>query len=281
MPTNLPGLVVVPPLLESVDPTTVRLLLEDGTPVSATVTAGAHSTQVLVPEAPLVEGTEYRLEATGVCSYQGTQTAETTFTAGAALPLPTTLGSLTAQTPRRGTFVVDADSNCGNTQQEGDSTSLRFTPSPELMPFLPWVSWTVQVDGAPWSYAKHGGVTATGEENFDTRLYEYNRRLFFLYTVCEELQPQAPNTGLAPGRHRATLQGTLEHANLTLPPLHVDFELTCAQKPVDPEPEEPEPEEPGRPSSGGGCSQAGGSLAALGLLVTLRLWRRRSTQSAG
>ncbi|WP_244238229.1 hypothetical protein [Corallococcus terminator] len=272
MPTNLPGLVVVPPLLESVDPATVRLLLKDGTPVSATVTAGAHSTQVLVPEAPLVEGTEYRLEATGVCTFQGNQTAETTFTAGAALPLPTTLGSLTAEAPRRGTFVVYGDSNCGNTQQEGDSTSLSFTPSPELVPFLPWVSWTVQVDGAPWSYAKHGGVTTKGTENFDTRLYEYNRRLFFLYTVCEQLQPQVPNTGLAPGRHRATLQGTLEHANLTLPPLHVDFELTCAQQPVD-----PEPEEPGPPSSSEGCSQTGGSLTALGLLTTLRLWRRRAS----
>ncbi|WP_267558064.1 hypothetical protein [Corallococcus sp. BB11-1] len=271
VPTNLPGLVVVPPLLESVDPTTVRLLLADGTPVPATVTPGAHSTQVLVPEAPLVQGTEYRLEATGVCTFQGSQPGEETFTAGAPRPLPTTLGTLTAETPRRGTFVVYGDSNCGNTQQEGDSTHLRFTPSPELVPFLPWVHWTVQVDGAPWSYAKHGGVTATGEENFDTRLYEYNRRLLFLYTVCEALQPQFPNTGLAPGRHRATLQGTLEHANLTLPPLEVDFELSCDPKPV-----EPKPVEPGSPSSGGGCTQAGGGLTALGLLATLRLWQRRA-----
>ncbi|WP_233595345.1 MULTISPECIES: hypothetical protein [Corallococcus] len=276
MPANLPGLVVVPPLLESVDPATVRLLLADGTPVPATVTAGAHSTQVLVPEAPLVQGTEYRLEATGVCTFQGTQPGSQTFTAGTALPLPTALGTLTAETPRRGTFAVYGTPNCGNTQQEGDSTSLRFTPSPELVPFLPWVSWTVQVDGEPWSYAKHGGVTATGEENFDTRLYEYNRRLLFLYTVCEELQPQVPNTGLTPGRHRATLQGTLEHANLTLPPLHVDFELKCAEQPVDPEPEEPEPEEPGPPASSDGCSQTGGSLTALGLLATLRLWRQRT-----
>ncbi|RYZ43070.1 MAG: hypothetical protein EOO71_04890 [Myxococcaceae bacterium] len=272
VPTNLPGLVVVPPLLESVDPATVRLLLADGTPVPATVTAGAHSTQVLVPESPLVQGTEYRLEATGVCTFQGNQTATTTFTAGAPATLPTTLGALTAETPSRGRFTVYEDSNCGNTQAEGDSTRLRFTPSPELVPFLPWVSWTVQVDGEPWSYAKHGGVTATGEENSDTRLYEYNRPLLFLYSICEELDPKPPNRGLTPGRHRATLQGTLEHANLTLPALHVDFELTCDQQPVDPEPEEPSP-----PASSEGCSQTGGSLTALGLLATLSLWRRRGT----
>ena len=279
VPANLPGLVVVPPLLESVDPTTVRLLLEDGTPVPASVTAGAHQTQVLVPDAPLVPGSSYRLEAKGVCNFGGPQeTQATTFTAGPALPLPATTGTLTAETPQRRTFAVYGDSSCGNTQAEGDTTTLRFTPSPELVPFLPWVHWSVEVDGEAWSYAKHGGLTPTGE-NPDTRLYEYNRGLMFLYTVCGEPNPTMPPTrGLAPGRHQATLKGTLEHAQLTLPPVTVDFELTCAQAlPEDPE-EEPgeDPEE----TSHHGCSQAGGGLSALALLATLRPWRRRALRRA-
>ncbi|NOK05909.1 hypothetical protein HNV27_30805, partial [Myxococcus xanthus] len=74
VPANVPGLVTVPPLLESVDSSTVRLLLPDGTQVPATVTQGSHQTQVLVPDAPLVPGTTYRIEAKGVCQFQPTQT---------------------------------------------------------------------------------------------------------------------------------------------------------------------------------------------------------------
>ncbi|TSC25207.1 Ig-like domain-containing protein [Corallococcus sp. Z5C101001] len=302
VPANVPGLVTAPPLLENVDPATVRLLLPDGTPVPATVTTGAYQAQVLIPDAPLEPGTTYRLEAKGVCQFQQTELESTTFTAGPALPLPTTLGTLTVDEPSQGIFTMYGDSNCGNTRVSGDSTLLRFQPSRELAPFLPWMHWTVEVDGQPWASVKHSGVTSLGENNVESYLYQYNRRLFFLYTVCgytscADSYHQPPTNGLAPGRHRATLQGTLEHADLTLPPLSVDFELTCPQKiagagvslggcsdggyewggldggvdggstaPNDPP---PEPE-----TSKKGCSQTGGGLTLLGLLATLRLLRR-------
>lgn len=301
VPANVPGLVTVPPLLESVEPSTVRLLLPDGTQVPATVTAGAHQTQVLVPEAPLVPGTTYRIEAKGACQLQPTQTESATFTAGPALPLPTTAGTLTVDPPSQGRFNVYGDSSCGDRQVEGNFTTLRFTPSPELVPFLPWVHWTVEVDGEPWSYAKHSGLTSSGEENLESRRYEYHRHLLFLHTFCAyvgcaDSYQRPPIDSLPPGRHRATLKATLEHANLTLPPVSVDFELGCAAQAANtgapwaygcadggpeidggPVTEAPPPEPVDTKK---GCSQAGGGLTVLGLLATLRLWSVRNARRA-
>ncbi|RKH18536.1 hypothetical protein D7V77_34060 [Corallococcus sp. CA041A] len=282
VPANVPGLVVVPPLLENTNVSTLRLLQSDGTPVPFTLANGGRRTHVVVPKAPLVPGTQYRIEAKGLCQYQETQTQSATFTAGPELPLPTTLGTLSVDTPSRGAFPVFGDSNCGS-PQEGDATTLRFTPSPELVPFLPWVHWAVEVDGQPWSFANHHGLTSTGEDNPDSHKYEYNRQLLFLYTVCTTYNPPPPGLGLTPGSHRATLRGTLEHADITLPPLSVDFELRCATPCMSggcsdggtDVVEDPEDEEPIKNPSKSGCTQAGGGLTVLGLLATLRLWRGR------
>jgi|GEM_PF-3036798 len=301
VPANVPGLVAVPPLLENVDPSTVRLLLPDGTQVPATVTPGAHQTQVLVPDEPLVSGTTYRIEATGVCQHQPPQPEFTTFTAGPTLPLPTTTGTLTVAPPSQGVFNLYGDSSCGERQVEGNFTTLRFTPSPELVPFLPWVHWTVEVDGEPWSYAKHSGLTATGEENFEPRRYQYNRQLLFLFTFCDyvgcaDSYHQPPIDSLSPGRHRATLKATLEHANLTLPPLSVDFELHCSANAANVGTSRgggcsdggtefdggtvSEPPPPAPVDSKKGCTQAGGEVTVLALLATLRLWVGRNTRRA-
>ncbi|MHA7633721.1 hypothetical protein [Corallococcus sp. M7] len=285
VPSNVPGLVVVPPLLENTDVSTLKLLQSDGTPVPFTLADGDRRTHVLVPKAPLVPGTQYRIEAKGLCQYRDTQTQSATFTADPELPLPTTLGTLSVDTPSQGVFPVFGDSNCGS-PQEGEATTLRFTPSPELVPFLPWVHWAVEVDGQPWSFANHHGLTSTGEDNPDSHKYEYRRQLLSLYTVCKEYNPPPPNMGLTPGRHQATLKGTLEHADVTLPPLSVDFELRCPTAcmgggcadggtdvvgdPVD--------EDPLHGPSKNGCAQAGGGLTVLGLLATLRLWRGRKVR---
>jgi hypothetical protein len=265
VPANVPGLVTVPPLLERIDPATVRLVREDGTPVPATVTGGAHQTQVVVPNAPLEPGATYRLEAKGDCRFQTTEPQSTTFTVGEARTLPTATGTLTATPPERGTFHVYGDSSCGNTKTEGDSTSLRFTPSPELVPFLPWVHWTVEVDGQTWASVRHDAFLATGEGNGAVYLYDYSRRMMFLYAVCQQPDSGMPVAGLAPGRHTATLRGTLEHANITLPPLSVDFQLSCDSTRPDDDPTN----DPGKSN---GCSQSTGGMSVLGLLTTLGLW---------
>ncbi|RKG69684.1 hypothetical protein D7V80_08090 [Corallococcus sp. CA054B] len=276
VPANVPGLVVVPPLVENTDVSTLKLTRADGTEVPFTLADGGRRTHVVVPKAPLVPGTQYRIEAKGLCQFQETQTQSATFTAGPERPLPTTLGTLSVDTPSRGVFSVFGDSNCGS-PQEGDFTTLRFTPSAELVPFMPWMRWEVEVDGQPWSFSNHHGLSSTGEDNPDSHKYEYNRQLLALYTVCTAYNPPPPNRGLTPGLHQATLRGTLEHADLTLPPLSVDFELRCADGGTDVV-EDPVDEDPLHSPSKNGCTQAGGGLTVLGLLATLRLWRGRKVR---
>ena len=90
----------------------------------------------MVPKSPLVPGTEYRIEAKGLCQFQPTQTQSATFTAGPALPLPTTLGMLEVEWPRWGNFPVFGDSNCGSTQS-GEAASLVFTRRRSSSPSCP------------------------------------------------------------------------------------------------------------------------------------------------
>lgn len=145
------------------------------------------------------------------------------------------------------------------------------------------MTWTVDVDGQPWSFSNHHGLDSAGEDNFDSHKYEYNRMLLSVYTVCTPGNPPPPGRGLTPGHHQATLQGTLEHADITLPPLSVEFELSCAPPATDAGTGDDDVTDGGtgdadpiRGPSSDGCTQAGGGLTVLGLLATLKLWRRKT-----
>ncbi|RYZ43071.1 MAG: hypothetical protein EOO71_04895 [Myxococcaceae bacterium] len=265
VPANVPALVVVHPFRMTFDTAGVRLLTAEGAPVEATVTSGALGSAALVPTGPLVPGNTYRVEATSPC-YQETQTEAASFTVGPALPLPGTSGVLEAGIEQHGPLEVYGGALC-SVSVEGSTRILGFTPSPELVPFLPWVHWTLEVDGQTWARAEHGAVGPTGEFTVASRLL-FTRDLLRLYTVCDDSAAieRPSDRGLAPGVHVATLRPVLEHSGVALPPLEVSFTQTC---PEDPDPAAPAPEKEG-------CSQAGGGLTALGLLTTLQLWRSRS-----
>ena len=263
VPANVPALVIVPATFQRVDSGSVHLRTAEGVEVAADITPGALGSAVVVPAAPLVPGASYRLEGSNPCPF-GEETVTAAFTASEPLPLPATTGVLEAGPVQQGKVTVIGGSSC-SVDTQGSSLRLRFTPAPELVPFLPWVHWTVEVDGQPWASAPHGALGPTGELTPSIRL-QYTRDLLWLYAVCEVTPDSQPplNMGLEPGRHVATLRPVLEHLAVPLPSVEVPFELTCPAKPSDPSPE------------GGSCSQTGGGFTALGLLATLQLWRRRS-----
>ena len=263
VPANVPALLIVPAIFQNMDAGSVHLRTAEGVELAAGVTQGAHGSAVVVPAAPLVPGSGYRLEGSNPCPL-GEETVAATFTASEPLPLPTTPGVLEAGPVQQGKVTVVGGASC-SVDTQGSSLRLRFTPAPELVPFLPWVHWTVEVDGKPWATAPHGALGPTGELIPSIRL-QYTRDLLWLYTVCEVTPGTQPplNMGLEPGRHVATLRPVIEHLASPLPPLEVPFELTCPEKPPAPVPDDE------------GCSQTGGGLTALGLLATLQLWRRRS-----
>ncbi|WP_375754296.1 hypothetical protein [Corallococcus exercitus] len=269
VPANVPALVMVPPAWNTVDAESLRLRTEAGTDVEASLLQGPDGSGVLIPAAPLVPGTGYRLEGRSPCLGDSEKGAplSATFTAGPAAALPATSGTLQAGPEQHGSFQVWGGGSC-SVGVEGSQVTLGFTPSPELVPFLPWVHWTLVVDGRTWATAPHGTVAPGGTLLFLDRL-KYPHALLTVYSVCEfSLEQQPPSDqGLAPGTHVALLRPVLEQSATPLPAMEVSFELTCPKEEPAPGPEEPRHE---------GCSQAGGGLAAFGLLATLRLWRRRS-----
>ncbi|MBN8465435.1 hypothetical protein JYJ95_02870 [Corallococcus exiguus] len=262
VPANVPALVMAAPGFPPLDLGSLRLRAEDGADVEARLLPGPHWSGVLVPTAPLVPGTGYRLEGHSPCpgSSEEENPVATTFTAGPAVAFPTASGTLQAGPEQHGSFEVHGGGSC-STGVEGSQVTLGFTPATELVPFMPWVHWTLEVDGQPWATAPHGTVDAAGSLGFLERL-KYPHALLTVYSVCDFPREQQPpsDQGLAPGRHVATLRPVLEQSTTPLPALEISFELTCPK-----EPEAPRDE---------GCSQAGGGLAAFGLLATLRLWRR-------
>ncbi|WP_223637754.1 hypothetical protein [Corallococcus sp. EGB] len=258
---------ILPSPLFSVDAGDLRLRTEDGTDVEAQFLTGPHDSGLVIPTAPLVPGTRYHLEASNLCGGfpQTPGTLETSFTAGPAVALPAMSGTLRAAPEQSASFLVWGGPLC-SVEVKGRTVSLGFTPAPELVPFLPWVHWTLEVDGKLWARAPHGAVDATGNVMPPDR-FAYPHDLLSVYSVCE-VRPgqQAPtDQGLPEGRHVATLRPVLEQSGTPLPPLEVSFELTCPKDAPKPEPDT---------SEGRGCSQAGGGLAAFGLLATLQLWRR-------
>ncbi|MBN8233406.1 hypothetical protein JYK02_38400 [Corallococcus macrosporus] len=273
VPANVPALVVLPSPLYGMESENLSLRTEDGADVEATFLTGPHRSGLVVPAAPLVPGTRYRLEARDLCAGypQEPGTAEVSFTAGPAVTLPATSGTLRAAPEQQATFQVWGGSTC-SVGVEGRQVTLGFTPSPELVPFLPWVHWTLEVDGQTWATAPHGAVDAAGNVMPPNR-FAYAHDLLIVYSVCQVLpNEQSPSDqGLPSGRHVATLRPVLEQSGTPLPPMEVSFELACPQEEPAPAPDIG-PEDP----RDDGCSQAGGGLTAFGLLATLRLWRRRS-----
>ena len=221
------------PLFQTLDIGSVHLRTAEGADVAATITSGAHGSAVVVPAAPLVPGAAYRLEGDSPCPY-GPATLGATFTASAPLPLPRATGLLEAGPEQQGVVAIVRGAQC-SADTLGSALRLRFTPAPELVPFLPWVHWTMEVDGEPWTTAPHGSLGPAGEST-DTIRLKYTRDLLLLHTVCEvpSTTSHDQDLGLEPGRHVATLRPVLEHLDRPLPSVEVPFELTCPKEPSRP-----------------------------------------------
>ncbi|WP_147450394.1 hypothetical protein [Corallococcus carmarthensis] len=287
VPANVPALVVVPPAYEGVEEQSLRLRTEEGVDVEARLLRGPDNSGVLAPAAPLVPGTRYHLEGNVPCSDGRTGqpfVAMADFTAGPEVALPTATATATGVLAQvdwnyGAIRVWDGGASCSSDIM-GAQVTLGFTPAPELVPFLPWVHWELDVDGQTWATAPHGAVDASGAarpaDGFRTM-----RDLLTVYTFCGNEPPGMPPSamGLAPGRHVATLRPVLEQSGTALPALEASFELTChrmcgcADGGYDTPISDPDADD-GLPVKAKGCSQSGGGLSVLGLLAALRVWRR-------
>jgi uncharacterized protein (TIGR03382 family) len=274
VPANVPALVVRAPWLGTViteGADSPRLLRGDGSAVAARVQGrGTNQPEYLVvPEVPLVSGESYRLEARGACAYDGSSApVSATFTTGPTRPLPQTSGWLDVSLPGQGMLQVGNDASCA-ARVEAAFVQLRFRPAPELVPFLPWVHFRLEVDGQRWAEASYGELGPMGTPLVDrpVGLPLQPRSLFRVHALCGE-NTTGSDEGVAPGRHHLALYPILAGATpRVLPAVEGDVELTCP--PVEPLPPDVPP---------WGCSQAGGGsvLALAGLLAGALLRRRRT-----
>jgi hypothetical protein len=286
VPANVPALVLRPETsgIISQGANGPRLLRADGSAVPVTLVASAHGGPVLVaPEAPLEPGETYRLEALARCDLpEASRAVQASFTVGPALPLPSATGALRVEAADRGLLEVAHGGFC-TIPLDAASVRFHFTPAPELVPFLPWVQWRLEVDGNTWATARHGAIGATGALTSPSAAEVRNgaRHLLRVHADCSG-SSEALDKGLAPGKHRAMLRPELAsaHAPVALPPLELDFELTCVQG-QPPGPETPAPQLPALPEevrpAPHGCTHAGGASLG-GLLAVLArglLGRRR------
>ena len=284
VPANVPTLVLLTEGAEVITSgeSAPRLLRSNGDRVALSTVASSTEYHVwhVMPASPLVPGETYRLQGVSACNHPSgsSKSIEVSFTAGAASPLPTATGTLRVETTARGKVRVAHGSLC-STEQDSSYVRFGFTPAPELVPFLPWVAWSLEVDGQRWALERHGTVLPDGTLAPPTRrqLGFGARRLFLVHASCDNPEPYFGDKGLTPGKHRATLRPVLAQASTSLPPVEVDFELSCeTQAPSEPEP----PREAEKlPLPGQGCSHTGGAgMLALPILLSIRFLVRPRTR---
>jgi hypothetical protein len=288
IPANVPALVLFTDdaIVTSGDGAP-RLLRANGDVVASSTVASSDDYHVwfVVPESPLVPGESYQLQARGECTTQSnsSKSAQFTFTAAAARPLPSATGTLTVGETGRGSVQVAHPAQCSSAIDAG-YVRFHFTPAPELVPFLPWVRWTLDVDGTRWASTKYGTVLPDGTlaAPLPRETYFGERRLFQVHAACGTTETYL-DRGRTPGRHHATLRAVLANAPSALPPVELDFELTCPGpgEPPPPTPQQPEPvTSPDEKNPNGfGCSQATGpGMGALVGLLALGFLVRRGTR---
>lgn len=220
-----------------------------------TATAQLNGDYVIVPDAPLVEGTSYVLEDLATCN--GVAGPRVTFTAGPSAPLPTSLGTVTSDPhSRRAELDVATAAGSCSTTVDAEQFGIELAPNSGAAPWMALFLFETVVDTRPWAIQARINVATPPGASWQGR----GRDL--LFRVCTP-NPDASYVGLAPAGHAVAFQASLPGA-LANPPLSTpafDVELMCDSAPD--------------PADGSaGCAAAQPSSAGL-LLLALFLVRRR------
>jgi hypothetical protein len=226
-------------------------------PIALTATALPDGDYLLVPTAPLSPGEVYTLTDHSVCPGGGVDAPHATFRTGAAVPLPTQLGTLTA-TPMLGPLAVATPSGSCTTDITAASAQIALAPAIDAQPWSDALFYRTLVDGQPWSGAHSIRDAVPPGASWD------GRGVDLVYHLCETSDAEA-SAGIAAGPHVIAMDATLPGANVTLSTAPVMIDLEC----------QPPSGTGTGTGSPGGC-QAGGARGALpGVLGALAVRRRR------
>ena len=214
VPANIPAIAAVPGTYSTLpcQVTWFELWDPQGTAVPTTPSPGEPGVHLLGQA--LAQGQQHLLRYEQLCSTPQPMpvTFEQSFSVGAPAALPTSTGTLTIAEQGDGPFVV-SDGSCS---WPGTSAwvRVRITPSCELVPFLPVVSFTAEVDGKPWASSRIGSTdSGTG------------RHVSLVYAACSAYPA---DNGTTTGSHVLSIRAHVAGSGVELQPATLPFTLSCS-----------------------------------------------------
>jgi uncharacterized protein (TIGR03382 family) len=271
VPANLPaiywrpvqsGVQNVPP-----DPSMIVLATtaDPQTALPFTATALPNGDYLLVPDAPLVAGTDYTIIDHTACGATPDAGPHVTFHAGAEAPLPASLGTLAIVEHQEDTFSVATARGSCSSEVLGDQARVELTPSDDALAWKDALHYQTLVDGQPWGAS--ASLNATSAPGSSWVGIAVDR----LYHVCST-DDDTIGSGLATGAHEVSMTATLPGSSVAIDAAAVAVDLECS----------------GSGSGSGsdgldagdeaedGCNAGGGSTALpLALFALLAIRRRR------
>ena len=245
VPASLPSILFAPShgSADDLSSATVSLFrIDAGAQVPVDITTQLLSGALLItPTQPLSPDADYALEGADLCANGGSPgVTKATFHTGAAAPLPTTLGTLSASAPKVSSLGVAAYGSC-NTTISAAQTAVDVTLSAEALPWQGVLSFRTRVDDAPWSYRS----SLFASSGFGGTMHE------IVYASCEG-KVDGVESGLAEGTHTVQMEATIPGSTVVLQSEPISVTLSCS------------PSGAGGGGAGGGGGSAGGDAGGGG-----------------
>jgi MYXO-CTERM domain-containing protein len=245
VPASLPGILFAPSHGSGDDLSSVTVSLfrlDSGAQVPVDITTTLLSGALLItPTSPLAPDADYALEGDDVCTAGGpTGPTKATFHTGAAAPLPTTLGTLSASTPKVSSLGVAAYGACSTTISAAQA-AVDLTLADEALLWQGVLSFRTRVDDAPWSYRS----SLFSSSGLGGAMHE------IVYASCEG-DANGVESGLAEGTHTVQIEATLPGSTVVLQTEPISVTLSCS------------PSGTGGGGAGGGGAGGGGNAGGGG-----------------
>ena len=228
-----------------------------------TATALSNGDYLLVPDAPLVAGTDYTIVDHTPCGATPDAGPRVTFHAVATAPLPTSLGTLAIVEHQEETFSVGTARGSCTSEVLADQARIELTPTDDALAWKDALHYQTLVDGQPWGAA--ASLDATYAPGSSWAGVGIDR----LYHVCST-DDDTIGSGLDAGTHQVSMTATLPGSTVAVDAAAVALDLECSGSGS------------GSGSNGpgeqieDGCNAGGGSAAPLAFLALLALTRRRA-----
>lgn|GEM_PF-5009653 len=212
MPASAPGIIV-----SGEDGIEVQLLDAGGSPVAGRLEIDGYR-KYFAPTAPLAVGAyELRYQSWAPADDEAApDVIESSLDVTAAVPLPTTTGTLAVATTARATKSVVTSSGSCTESADASMVRLALDLDRKLLPFADAVAWETKVDGQHWSQAL-GRLSAS----------ENVRTVLNLFTTCDSDGTAHRDDGLEAGVHSVEVRPIVVGSGASIAPATITVTVSC------------------------------------------------------